>query len=206
MDMSHKSLNTGDRIAFLRIDEKTREALVDFGPVLARNIDAVLEGFYAHIMKVPELAEMFVSEERVAHAKEAQATHWKRLFSGKFGPDYFESIQRIGRVHNRLGLEPRWYIGGYATAMTALHRLAIKHCLKGWGTSRATEKAASLIEAIDKAVMLDISLRSLSIWKSRQTISAIGWNRSPTSSSNRLPEFRTIFWNPRASSPTDRAR
>ena len=25
-----------------------------------------------------------------------------------------DSVRRIGAAHNRLGLEPQWYIGGYA--------------------------------------------------------------------------------------------
>ncbi|UUX50717.1 globin-coupled sensor protein [Nisaea acidiphila] len=165
--MSHSSLNTGDRIAFLRIDQKTRDLLVEFSPILARNLEAVLDGFYEHVLTVPELAQMFVSEDRVRHAKDAQSEHWKRLFSGEFGSEYFESIQRIGRVHNRLGLEPRWYIGGYATALTALHRLAMKFCLTRWGGSRAAEKAASLVEAIDKAVMLDMEL-AISVYLEEQ--------------------------------------
>ena len=39
----------------------------------------------------------------------AQSEHWGRLFSGKFDAAYVTSIRRIGLVHHKIGLEPRWY-------------------------------------------------------------------------------------------------
>jgi methyl-accepting chemotaxis protein len=168
MDIGHASLNTDDRISFMQIDKNVRALLRDFRPVLDRNLSAILDKFYAHVLTVPQLAEMFVSDERVRHAREGQSSHWKRLFSGEFGTEYFDSIQRIGRVHNRLGLEPRWYIGGYAAATTELHRLAIEHCMSGWRRDGAAKKAVALVQAIDKAVMLDMEL-AISVYLEEQS-------------------------------------
>ncbi|WP_420404443.1 protoglobin domain-containing protein [Nisaea sp.] len=168
MDVGHKALNAEERISFLQIDQSARALLGEFSPILERNLSAILDGFYAHVMTVPQLAEMFVSEDRVRHAREGQSAHWKRLFSGEFGEEYFDSIQRIGRVHNRLGLEPRWYIGGYAAATTELHRLAIEHCMKGWRRNDAAKKAVALVQAIDKAVMLDMEL-AISVYLEEQS-------------------------------------
>ena len=165
--MSSESLQTESRLSFFKIDEFTAVKVREFRPVVERNLPAVLDIFYAQVMTVPQLAQMFVSEARVEHARDAQSRHWLKLFSGKFDPDYFESIQTIGRVHNRLGLEPRWYIGGYATALGVLHRLAVEHCLKGWRASAAAGKAADLIQAIDKVVMLDIEL-AISVYLEEQ--------------------------------------
>ncbi|WP_226893242.1 protoglobin domain-containing protein [Nisaea sediminum] len=168
MNSGHASLNADDRISFLQIDKNARALLRDFRPVLERNLGAILDKFYAHVLTVPKLSEMFVSEDRVRHAREAQSNHWKRLFSGEFGNEYFDSIQRIGRVHNRLGLEPRWYIGGYAIATAELHRLAIDHCMSGWRRKGAAQKAVSLVQAIDKAVMLDMDL-AISVYLEEQS-------------------------------------
>ena len=165
--MSSDSLQTKDRLSFFKIDEVAAARVREFRPVVERNLPAILDGFYAQVLTVPQLAQMFVSEERVTHAREAQSRHWLKLFSGKFEPEYFESIQIIGRVHNRLGLEPRWYIGGYATALGELHRLAVEHCLKGWRASAATVNAVELIQSIDKVVMLDMEL-AISVYLEEQ--------------------------------------
>ncbi|MEP3121214.1 MAG: globin-coupled sensor protein [Nisaea sp.] len=156
-----------DRLSFFKIDEITSTNVNEFRPVVERNLPAILDVFYAHVMTVPKLAKMFVSEARIEHAREAQSRHWLKLFSGKFDSDYFESIQTIGRVHNRLGLEPRWYIGGYAIALGELHRLAVQNCIKGWRANAATGKAAALIQAVDKVVMIDIEL-AISVYLDEQ--------------------------------------
>lgn len=166
--MSSNSLQTEDRLSFFKIDEVTAATVREFRPVVERNLPAVLDVFYSQVMTVPQLAQMFVSEASIEHARTAQSRHWLKLFSGKFDSDYFESIQTIGRVHNRLGLEPRWYIGGYATAMGELHRLAVEHCLKGWRVSAAAGKAVGLIQAIDRVVMLDMEL-AVSVYLEEQT-------------------------------------
>lgn len=168
MPMSSDNLQTQDRLSFFKIDEVSAARVRAFCPVVERNLPAILDVFYAHILTVPKLAQMFTSEARVKHAREAQSRHWLKLFSGKFEPDYFESIQVIGRVHNRLGLEPRWYIGGYAVALGELHRLAIEHSLKGWRASAAAGNAAGLIQAIDKVVMLDMEL-AISVYLEEQS-------------------------------------
>jgi len=169
MSSSQSSSKTADRLSFLRIDKNTRAQLVDFRPVLTRNLEAVLDVFYKHIMTVPELKKMFVSADRVDEARGAQGKHWMRLFSGEFSAEYFDSIDRIGRVHNRLGLEPRWYIGGYAVVMTELHRLAIEYTVSGWGNkTRAAGEAVALMQAIDKALMLDMEL-AISVYLEEQS-------------------------------------
>ncbi|MEP3114831.1 globin-coupled sensor protein [Nisaea sp.] len=165
--MSSDFLEKEDRLSFFKIDEITSTNVNEFRPVVERNLPAILDVFYAHVMTVPKLAKMFVSEARIEHAREAQSRHWLKLFSGKFDSDYFESIQTIGRVHNRLGLEPRWYIGGYAIALGELHRLAVQNCIKGWRANAATGKAAALIQAVDKVVMIDIEL-AISVYLDEQ--------------------------------------
>ncbi len=105
------------------------------------------------------MMKFFSSESRVAHAKSAQFDHWMRLFSGRFDADYFASVKKIGLTHSRIGLEPRWYIGGYSF---------ILNNADGSGDTAAPEPDASqkppgsswhsLLRAINQAVMLDMDL------------------------------------------------
>ena len=53
-------------------------------------------------------------------------------------------------MHNRIGLEPRWYIGGYALVLSHLTDLAIK--TYRWKAKRLAE----VIAAVNSAVMLDM--------------------------------------------------
>ena len=50
-------------------------------------------------------------------AKGAQARHWAIAAAAEFNDDYISGVKKIGQAHARIGLEPRWYIGGYALVM-----------------------------------------------------------------------------------------
>ncbi len=147
------------RLAFMEIDAETAPLLAAFWPIVAQNLPTLLEDFYRHVTKIPALAEMLGTN--IARLKTAQGTHWERLFSGRFDDEYFVGVRTIGTIHNRIGLEPRWYIGGYNFVLSRLTDLAI--------TSRrwSPEKQRNLIRALNAAVMLDMDL-AISVYQDAQ--------------------------------------
>ena len=138
------------RFSFHEITDQSRRILRGFWPAVSRELPSILDGFYAHISGVDCLAKLV--GEQSARLKGAQAKHWERLFSGDFDDAYFQSIRAIGLAHNRIGLEPRWYIGGYSFVLRRLLRLATRHC------RFAPERAGTLSAAIAQAVLLDMDL------------------------------------------------
>ncbi len=103
-----------DRLDFVQIDEATGETLRELQPLLSAHLPGVLDEFYVHLRKYPEIAKMFGGDASMDRAHKAQIGHWNRILEGSFGPDYVQSVQRIGIRHNMIGLEPKWYIGGYS--------------------------------------------------------------------------------------------
>ena len=132
----------------MRIDRKTGDALREFWPVVQKALPQVLEGFYLHLGSEPNLARLVGNQS--GRLKTAQGTHWARLFNGNFDEEYIQGVRTIGLMHNKIGLEPRWYIGGYAFVLSRLTDLAIASY--GWKKKRLGE----IITAINSAVMLDM--------------------------------------------------
>jgi methyl-accepting chemotaxis protein len=157
--MSH-AYDRSRKLAYLRIDKDTRDLLHAFMPRLQEMIPGILDDFYAHVTGESHLAEMFRDRQHIEHAKQAQARHWERMFSGRFDDDYFQSVERIGQAHCRLGLEPGWYIGGYALVKQALIRLVLEEAAGGTFLGRGDKiaEASRLLQAIDKAITLDMDL------------------------------------------------
>jgi hypothetical protein len=75
--------------------------------------------------------------------KTAQSTHWARLFDGSFDDAYIQGVRTIGLMHNKIGLEPRWYIGGYAFVLSRLTGLAIARY--GWKKKRLEEVVTAIL-------------------------------------------------------------
>jgi len=148
--------NLADRLRFLGIDAGTREELRSVWRLIAPSLPDILARFYDHLRTVPAMAAMVGSQQ--PRLVSAQSAHWERLFSGRFDDDYLASIRRIGLVHNRIGLEPFWYIGGYSFVLNHLVAvLAGKHRFSG-------KALAGKIEAMNKAIMLDMGI-ALSIYQ-----------------------------------------
>jgi methyl-accepting chemotaxis protein len=148
--MTNDTLHLDERLRFLRIDADARATLAAFRPVMEANSAAVLGRFYDHIGAHPALAAMFGGADGIARARNAQAKHWLGMFEGRFDTDYTARVRRIGHVHEKIGLEPRWYIGGYALALAELMALAVDRHRWKPATLKATQAA------IVKAVMLDM--------------------------------------------------
>ena len=138
------------RMRFMRIDEKTGRALREFWKIVEPALPAVLEGFYAHVTREGPLAAMIGTD--IPRLKKAQGTHWARLFNGRFDHDYMQGVRSIGLVHNRIGLEPRWYIGGYNFVLAQLVALAVAQYR--WKPQQLTE----VMTAVNCAVMLDMDI------------------------------------------------
>ncbi|QCI63878.1 globin-coupled sensor protein [Phreatobacter stygius] len=145
-----KDRDLSTRLAFARIDQGTAADLKPLWAMIAPALGGILKRFYAHLQVEPQMAALIGSRQGALES--AQVRHWERLFSGKFGSDYAESIDRIGRAHHHIGLEPRWYIGGYQFMLSELARLVLaKHRF-------ASTKAARLIESLNKVVLFDLDL------------------------------------------------
>jgi len=148
--------NAGDnadrdaRLRFVEVSDDVRDTLRQFWSVLAPKLGGVLDGFYRHLATEPSLAKLIGSN--TDRLKQAQRSHWERLFSGTFDPAYMESIHRIGLAHKRIGLEPRWYIGGYKYVLNQLVAIAIKRY--HWTPWRLRR----IVSAINTAVLLDMDL------------------------------------------------
>src|SRR3954453_16099501 len=99
-------IRTGVRL--MRIGQDTRALLPEFWKTLESELPAILDAFYDHVTREPNLAKLLGKE--VPRLKTAQRSHWARLFDGRFDQSYMDGVRQIGMVHNKIGLEPRWYI------------------------------------------------------------------------------------------------
>ena len=157
--MSHDtSLN--ERLAFMDLDQDARGALRSLGPVIDREIGAALAGFYGKVRKTPETSAFFADERQIDQASVRQQNHWRAIAKAEFGDDYGRAVKTVGQVHARIGLEPRWYIGGYALVADHLMRAVVKdQWPKGmFAKGDSGEKTGAAVSALMKAVMLDMDI------------------------------------------------
>jgi len=146
-------LDRSGRLAFLQIDDEARRTLREFRDILAPRTDALLEAFYGHVRGNPTVAALFATPGRMEHARAMQKKHWlDNVFAGNFDDSYFANVTEIGKVHQRIGLEPRSYTAGYCFVLNKVLALAAETYRK------KPEKLAQVIAAVNKAAFLDMDL------------------------------------------------
>ncbi|MEV9280644.1 protoglobin domain-containing protein, partial [Klebsiella variicola] len=116
---------------FMAIDEQQRAVLAELQPLVRTLLGPALDRFYHTARRTPETAAFFRDDQHMAHAKRAQESHWTRIATGTFDQDFHASVRRIGAVHARIGLEPRWYIGAYGLVLENLIAGIARH-LSPW--------------------------------------------------------------------------
>ncbi len=150
-----------DRLKFLKFDQESLEALRTLKPLVEKHLPAGLDGFYSHVAQYPELKSFFNDAAHMGRAKQAQLTHWANISSGHFSDAYVQSTQQIGQTHARLGIQPSWYIGGYALIAEHLVGAILKEVwpsgLLG-GSKKKADSAAAAVGALLRAVLLDMDL------------------------------------------------
>jgi methyl-accepting chemotaxis protein len=141
------------------IDGNARAELRNLKPDVARSIGQALGIFYRKIRSTPQARKFFSSEDHINAAKAAQEKHWVLITDAGFSEAYARAVRAIGHAHARIGLEPRWYIAGYALILEQLVRAVIKDRSSTLmlRTGRAEELAAA-VSILVKATLLDMEL------------------------------------------------
>jgi signal transduction histidine kinase len=140
------------RKEFLRLTPEEEASLVKLKPLIAKHADDLVHAFYRHLLQFEETRRLLTNEMITNRLLAAQRKYLLELVGGDYGPQYVEDRLKIGRVHERIGLTPQWYLGAYNLYMALLLPL-IHEEYRG----RPAEFMA-LYMAFRKVVFLDIGL------------------------------------------------
>jgi methyl-accepting chemotaxis protein len=158
MTYKKPDLHITERLAFSGIDDKVLKIIGGFRTEIDAVLPDAVADFYGHLAKWPNLTSMFSAPGRIEHAKSAQIAHWKRLFSGTLDEAYFQSALKIGLIHAKIGLEPRWYIAAYHRTLSHLLRHAVARSYSRINAHRATADTGDLVSALTQLAMLDMDI------------------------------------------------
>ncbi|SFI46023.1 methyl-accepting chemotaxis protein [Bosea sp. OK403] len=147
------------RLGFIELDAAAQQRMRDVKEVIVAALPGALEAFYRQARTFPQTRGFFSSEQHVESAKQRQQAHWQRMADGAFDQRYVDAVTAIGKVHARIGLEPRWYIGGYALILEKLIAgvLEARWPRNAFGRqSPGASERSGEISVIVKAALLDM--------------------------------------------------
>ena len=138
---------------FVSFGEEDVRALKALQPLIRRHADAIVGRFYANIERFDDLLNLIKhAGSSIERLKETQKQYLLGMFDGEYGDAYFEQRLKIGLIHNRIGLTPRWYLGGYSMYSQHIVPLILRHYR--WN---AWQREAALL-AVNKIISIDSQL------------------------------------------------
>lgn len=140
------------RLAFLGLGPKDLEALSALRPILEENADRLVEAFYAHLQRFETTRAILAAPGVVERLLAKQREYLLSLTADPSDKEHLEERIRIGAVHERVGLAPRWYLGAYALYFSLLVPLV---CGAYPDDREAAERG---IVALQRILMLDAQL------------------------------------------------
>ncbi len=141
-----------ERKAFLEFSQDDAARLLQLHDHLEEVGAAFTESFYAHLLSFPPMRRLLPDVQSLEQLRHAQTEYFNGLTAGHYGDGYVDNRKRVGQVHQRIGLEPKWYIGAYRKYLSNLMPLI-------WEQSGDDpQRFLSTYDSLLKIVMFDMGL------------------------------------------------
>ena len=105
------------RKAFVGFTDEDAQLLQELGPVAESYVDEVVEGLYQQFLRFEDTRAFFPDAATLNRVKALQRAYFLQLTQGDYGEAYLANRLHIGKIHQRIGLAPRWYMGAYSLYM-----------------------------------------------------------------------------------------
>lgn len=162
----HVTLKDSDELKrFFEINDADIRILTHLHEYLQTDPSFFVDQLYSHLLKFEFAKSLIPDEKTLNHLKEVHSRYFDQLTSGNYDEAYFRDRFQVGRTHQQIGLEPRWYIGAYSKYISQL----IPHISNYIKTDNTEYMQA--VQSVLKVVFLDIAIAMETyVDKSRETM------------------------------------
>ena len=150
------------RKQFVDFTERDVNALKALRPLVERNGDRIVDTFYANVERNSELMKVIHDAGMsTGSLKTAQKNYLLEMFDGDYGEAYFERRLKIGLIHSRIHLTPRWYLGSYSVYSQEIIKLILSYYRWNARKREAALQAVHKIISIDSQLAMDTYIHGM---------------------------------------------
>jgi signal transduction histidine kinase len=141
-----------DLLAYFDYGDVDRALLAELAPVLEKSADSLVSAFYRQLLSHPTTRRLLRDPEVKDRLLQLQRQYLLSLAGPAIDESYLQHRRRIGEIHERIGLEPRWYLGAYALYLSLLTPLVCERFAK------EPHRGERAVVALQKLLLFDASL------------------------------------------------
>lgn len=143
------------RMAFIGLTQSDIALLTGMKDFVRGHADEIVTGFYQHLLSYRETRLLLKDQETIDRLMTSQKHYLMEIFGGRFDQSYFERRLKIGIVHHRIGLEPKWYMATYSFYENLLSRMIAAAYQHEADQGKARDLAVRKIFRIDMALAIE---------------------------------------------------
>jgi diguanylate cyclase len=144
-------------LGFTTYDAQLLAACRDF---IQSEVEAIVTMFYEKQTAVDEIALIIGDIDTLTRLRSAMVRYVEDLFSGYYDEEYVNNRLRIGLVHKRIGVAPKYYLSAMRILKSLLLDVIGQH-LAGHPDRDATMHALDKLLYVDNEFVFDTYIRSL---------------------------------------------
>ncbi len=138
------------QLDYMGLTDTHLQLLASHHDVFAKVVDEVVDYFYDHIERYPELQQLIQrNHSSINRLKQTQRDYWLSLAAGQLDDEFIETRLRIGRIHSQIGLKLDYYLGSYMTYTDIAARVLSRELPNEW---------IAVLNALTKMFNLDSQL------------------------------------------------
>ncbi len=149
------------RKEMLHITAEETALLRNLKPLIASQMDHLVEEFYAAQVQFSEIARLIGDADTLRRLKQHMRLYILSLFDSDYGHDYVLSRLRIGMVHKRIGVEPKLYVSAIRNLQDRLRNILVTQSETNCTLCGQTVNALEKILFFDLELVFDTYIHSL---------------------------------------------
>lgn len=149
--MGLDELEISRRKALLEFDQADAEALLWAKSIILGALESIVDEFYERQTSIYEVSVIIGDSETLSRLRAAQRNYIAELFSGTYDQEYVNGRLRIGLVHKRIGVEPKYYLSAAKSLRDILARTLRDHIPE-------TEVFVETLASLDRLLYFDTEL------------------------------------------------
>ncbi|QOY36389.1 protoglobin domain-containing protein [Anaerobacillus isosaccharinicus] len=124
----HGAIKTNDaeilkQLEIIDLTIEDLETIKGLQPLIKENLEGLVDTFYKTILKADNLKAIIDQNSSTNRLRQTLEKHILEMFNGIIDYEFIEKRITVAKVHIRIGLEPKWYLGAFQNLFSSLSKV-----------------------------------------------------------------------------------
>lgn len=101
------------QMKLIGIQEENLRQIKSYQPYIVEGISKIADVFYENVLAIPSLRKIIEERTQIDRLKKTLGSYIISMFDGIFTDETIEMKRKLARMHFKIGLDPKWYMGTF---------------------------------------------------------------------------------------------